>query len=139
MTRQEFLDDVNSFSDLIDFCCDERIDYCYDIYDAYNLNEILMERIADMSDWTDVRGLLRDIPTGYDYYREDGYGGFEAADDYFDDYKDEVLRHMDRNGGWDEDEEDDEEYEEYESDDAMGEDDADIDDTSFMAAVGKVA
>lgn len=106
MTRQEFIEGVNSFGDLISFCVDEGIDdLCNDVYDAEYLNEILLETIGNMRDWEEIRGLLANIPTRCDYYREDGYGGYEDADYSFDDYKNEVLRHMDENEAWDEEEE----------------------------------
>lgn len=81
MTRQEFIEGVNSFGDLISFCVDEGIDdLCNDVYDAEYLNEILLETIGNMRDWEEIRGLLANIPTRCDYYREDGYGGYEDAE-----------------------------------------------------------
>ncbi len=37
MTRQEFIDNVNSFWELIEFCNDEQLDTCADIIDSYVL------------------------------------------------------------------------------------------------------
>lgn len=114
MTRQEFIDDICTWSDLISFCYDEDCDICEDIYsedsrDDY-INEHLVEWAQDYS-WEDLYSKLDEIPDGYDYYRLDNYGDFECADDeMFDDYKDEVLEWMD-NGGWWEDEEEEEYYE----------------------------
>ena len=146
MTRQEFIEDVNSFGDLVSFCVDEGIeDLCGDVYDAGYLNDILIESIGNMRDWEEVRDFLMNIPTRCDYYREDGYGGYEDADYSFDDYKNEVLQHMDENEAWDEDEED--------ADDDIGEDadegagdwfvprdtEEDIETNSFMAVLGRVS
>lgn len=146
MTRQEFIEDVNSFSDLVSFCVDEGIeDLCDDVYEAGYINDILMESIGNMRDWEEVRDLLVNIPTRCDYYREDGYGGYEDADYSFDDYKNEVLQYMDENGTWDEDEED--------ADDDIGEDadegagdwfvprdtEEDIETGSFMAVLGRAS
>ncbi len=67
MTRQEFIEGVNSFGDLISFCVDEGIDdLCNDVYDAEYLNEILLETIGNMRDWEEIRGLLANIPTRCD-------------------------------------------------------------------------
>lgn len=111
MTRQEFIEDVTSFGALIMFCQDHGIDYCDDIYDAYCINDYIMETIGNMRDWERVREYLQDIPAGVEYYRENGSGEFEDADYFFDDYKDDVLKYMDENGGWDSEDEDDEDDE----------------------------
>lgn len=146
MTRQEFIEDVNSFCDLFNFCSEEGIDGIFDdIYDAEYLNDILMETISNMRDWEEVRGLLANIPTRCDYYREDGYGGYEDADYSFDDYKNEVLRYMDANGTWDEDEEDTEDNIEVDVDEdtdgwfAPADIEEDIETNSFMAVLGRAS
>lgn len=146
MTRQEFIEGVNSFGDLISFCVDEGIDdLCNDVYDAEYLNEILLETIGNMRDWEEIRSLLANIPTRCDYYREDGYGGYEDADYSFDDYKNEVLRHMDENEAWDEEEEnvedDIEEDTDEDADDwfAPADIEEDIETDSFIAVLGRAS
>lgn len=88
---------------------------------------------------------LANIPTRCDYYREDGYGGYEDADYSFDDYKNEVLRHMDENEAWDEEEEnvedDIEEDTDEDADDwfAPADIEEDIETDSFIAVLGRAS
>lgn len=104
MTRQEFIDNVRSFYDLISFCNEEDLDVCCDILDEEDANQEIMMRLRDFDTWLDVRRFIDEIPD-CDYYREDDWGDFEAAEDYFEDYKEEALRIMDEDDRWDEDEE----------------------------------
>lgn len=115
MTRQEFLDDVYDFRELMDFCYDNDCGICDDIYDDESKDEYINEHLSDMADnaddWQSLYRTLDDIPTGYDYYRLDDYDDFNGlGDDDFDDYKNDVLEWMDDNEYWDEDEDDEEEY-----------------------------
>lgn len=115
MTRQEFLDDVYDFRELMDFCYDNDCGICDDIYDDESKDEYINEHLSDMADnaddWQSLYRTLDDIPTGYDYYRLDDYDDFNGLDDDdFDDYKNDVLEWMDDNEYWDEDEDDEEEY-----------------------------
>lgn len=129
MTRQEFIDDVTTWSELIQFCYDEGCDIYEDIYNDYQKDEYYNDRLNDMcsecEDWQDLYRMLEDIPTGYDYYIRDEYD-YElrgADNDDFDDYKDEVMEYCDNDGGiWDEEEyEYEDEYEEDETDPFVGE------------------
>lgn len=115
MTRQEFLDDVYDFRELMNFCYDNDCGICDDIYDDESKDEYINEHLSDMTDnaddWQSLYRTLDDIPTGYDYYRLDDYDDFNGLDDDdFDDYKNDVLEWMDDNEYWDEDEDDEEEY-----------------------------
>jgi hypothetical protein len=115
MTRQEFLDDVYDFRELMDFCYDNDCGICDDIYDDESKDEYINEHLSDMADnaddWQSLYRTLDYIPTGYDYYRLDDYDDFNGLDDDdFDDYKNDVLEWMDDNEYWDEDEDDEEEY-----------------------------
>ena len=113
MTRQEFIDDVCSFSDLIQFCYEEELGTCDEIYSANRLDEYLREEILeylDDHDWVDLKYTLDDIPTGYDYYvRTDWMEFYGADEDDFDDCKERVLDIMDDWDNWDEDAEEEEE------------------------------
>jgi len=109
MTRQEFIEEVTSFGDLIMVCQDHGIDICDDIYDADYLNEIILDLARTSRSWLNLRDLVQDIPTDSLYYREDGYGGYEDADYCFDDYKEDVLQHMDSYAEWDERDDEEEE------------------------------
>lgn len=106
MTREEFIENVQSWSDLLDFCYDEGCDYCEDVYDDdakddYFDSEIIsMARNAD--DWRDLYRQLEDIPTGYDYYIYDDYGWHGAEEADFDSHKSDVLSWGDNREVWDE-------------------------------------
>lgn len=117
MTRQEFIDDVTSWSELIDFCYDQDCDICEDIYSEEakddHFNNDLVEMARNANDWEELLETLNDIPTGYDYYICNEYDEFRGADeDDFDSYKDDVLEWMDDGEYWDEYDEE-EEPEEY--------------------------
>lgn len=145
MTRQEFVENVTSFGELIDFCQEEQIDTCDDIYDAEYINDIILENIREMCDWEQIRDFISGIPAGCDYYREDGYGGYEDAGYYFEDYKHDVLRYMDDTASWDEEDEDDNPEDEdadeqvcyYTSECEESEDD--IETHSFMDVLGRAS
>lgn len=128
MTRQEFIDDICTWGDLISFCYDEDCDICEDIYSEDSRDDHINEHLVEWArenDWEELCGKLNDIPDGYDYYYLDDYGEFHGADDgMFDDYKDEVLEWMD-NGGWWEDEEE-EYYEEPTLEEEAYEEDEDL-------------
>lgn len=133
MTREEFIENVRSWNDLLQFCYDEDCDYCEDVYDEDAKDDYFNEDIVDMArdaeDWRDLYRQLEDIPTGYDYYINGDYGWRGADDRDFEEYKSDVLSWGDDNGVWDEDEEDewDEDVleEEYEVDKASEEDEDD--------------
>ena len=110
MTRQEFIDEINDWWDLIDFCNSEGCDYLENIYteesrDDY-INEYQLEDWVRNNTWRNLYSLLDDIPSDYEYYRIDEYGDWEGLDDYdFGDYKDDVLRWADDRGIFDEEDE----------------------------------
>lgn len=111
MTRNEFLEDVTTFSDLKDFCYNENCSILEDVYDEEGrddyINECLMDWAREDS-WQDLYGRLDNIPTGYDWYRYDDYGDWCGLDDGdFEEYKGDVLEWADDNGVWDDDEEED--------------------------------
>lgn len=125
MTRQEFIDDVVDFSDLINFCNDYGLSECEDIYDDYDRDEMINERIVDWAreeSWQELRSVLNRLEegSGYEYYRyNDDYDEWVGLDDDdFEDIKNDVLVYMDDEGLWDEDEEEEGvPYEEEEEDD----------------------
>lgn len=134
MTRQEFIEDVNSFGELLSICTDYGIDICDDIYDADYFGSYVLEIVHEMRDWEQIRDFLKEIPSNTSYYREDGYGGFEDAEEYFDNYKNDVLREMDATNSWDEEDDD------YTEDGDNGDINADVEEieiNSFMAVLGR--
>ena len=105
MTRQEFLDDVNGFSDLLRFCSDEDLDACSYVKTADELDEWLNDTILDWARemcWTELRDQLDDINTNYDYY--DTEYGVEGIDYDFERYKWYALEEADELDIWDEEE-----------------------------------
>lgn len=82
MTRQEFIDDVTSWSELIDFCYDQDCDICEDIYSEEakddHFNNDLVEMARNANDWEELLETLNDIPTGYDYYICNEYDEFRG-------------------------------------------------------------
>lgn len=117
MTRQYFIDNVNDWWELKDFCNDEDCDICSDIYSDEDMDEEINYAIREYSDdyqWYELRDLLRGIPSGYSFYRQNSSFDWEGLDDDadFTSYKDDVLEWMDNGGYWDD--EDDIEYDDYE-------------------------
>lgn len=134
MTREEFIENVQSWNDLVQFCYDENCYCCEDVYDEDAkddyFNEILVDMARGADDWRDLYSQLEDIPTGYGYYinGDDGWRG--ADDDDFEDYKSDVLSWGDDREVWEEDDEEDDWDEDvleegYEADEASDEDEDD--------------
>lgn len=109
MTRQEFIDNVTCMSDLIEFCADVDCDLLCDVYDSEGrddyINQNLLYDWARELDWEDVRNILDDIPTGYDYYYYDGvWTGISEWSD-FQEWKQQVLEWCDECDVFSDDEE----------------------------------
>lgn len=121
MTRREFIEDVTTWCELIDFCNDEGCEeYVENIYYEDSYDDAIDSQLADMvrdRSWQDVLSWLQDLPSGYDYYIQDDYEWREADDDDFDSIKNDVLEYMDDGDWWDEDEEEEEPVDEYEEPD----------------------
>lgn len=119
MTRDEFINGINEWWELIDFCNNENCDICEDIYDEDErddyINSNLYEIVAEACNWYNLKETLENIPTGDGYYFCNGWDWDRLDDDDFRAYKNDVLEWMDDNVMWDdEDEEYDEEfYDEY--------------------------
>lgn len=110
MLRQEFIDNIVRWGDLTSFCYNEDCSICDDIYDEDARDEYIDDHLVEYAhehDWTTLRNILDNIPTGYDWYILDDYNEWEGADDdLFDERKEMVLEWMDNGGYWeDEDEE----------------------------------
>lgn len=139
MTRDEFLDGINYFSELIDFCQEYGCDYCDDALDEDARDEEIkyeLEEYGSDYSWQDIRDYLYDIPTGYDYYRRNGIFDYEGLDDTdFESYKDDVYDWAVDNDCFDDDEEEEGEYEEYDeyafSSDPEPEDEEPVEDEDF--------
>lgn len=109
MTRTEFIDEINDFYELINFCDDVRCYLLEDVISADSRDEIIDESLVDLArnnTWQDLFSILdgyRDN-SGYDYYEYDEYyGEWRPAD--FDYWKEQVAEWGDDNDAWGEDEE----------------------------------
>lgn len=120
MTRQEFLDEITTIWELLDWCSDNNC-YIYDEIqdqDGYDewIGDLLSDRARDWS-WQDIESWLSDLPQGYEYYRYSEYDdSWTGIGDYdFADLRDEALEWGDDHDVWDnaegEEEEDDPEPE----------------------------
>ena len=116
MTRQYFIDNVNDWWELKDFCNDEDCEICSDVYGDEDMDEEINDAIREYSDdyqWYELRDLLRDIPSGYNFYYRNSSFDWEGLDDNdFNSYKDDVLEWMDNGDYWDD--EDDAGYDDCE-------------------------
>ena len=119
MTRQEFIDDVTTWGELLNFCSDEDCDLCEDIVDWDYVDDYVNDSLVDWArdnDWRSLLGILNNVDdnSGYDYYRYDDYEYVPVDDDrnLFEEYKDSVLEWMDDNDYWPDGDEDEEEEEE---------------------------
>ena len=116
MTRQEFIDDVTTWGELLNFCANEDCDLCEDIVDPGYVDEYVNDSLVDWAcnnDWRSLLGILNNVDdnSGYDYYRYDDYEYVPVDDDrdLFEEYKDSVLEWMDDNDYWPDGDEDEEE------------------------------
>lgn len=110
MTRQEFIYNITSWRLLKDFCYDNECNECDNIYDEYERDVHIDNRLIQMAtqaeSWQDLLNDLNDVTTGYEYYemQDDVWGGLTQDD--FDRYKGYVMDWMDDNDYWDEEDED---------------------------------
>ena len=120
MTRQEFIDDVNTWGDLFSFCSDEGCELLEDVYDEDGFVDAVQYDV-DESDygWMDLKDYLNDLPEycGGTMYRRNGFFEYDMLDDDYDfeAYKEDVLRWADDYGRFDEEDGDDE-YDNYSPD-----------------------
>lgn len=126
MRRQDFINNVTSLSELIEFCDENGLSSCDDIYsderkDNY-INENLSDICRDSNGWQDVLYILRNIPEGYNYYILDeddwlDFCGISDNGDIFNERKNEVLAIGDDHGFWDDNNDDDDDNDdEFEAD-----------------------
>ena len=112
MTREEWIEEIDSLSALIDWCRDNS--ECEDVFEDFIYEDDLDEYIADDIrnfdwEWYDLRDNLNNISTGYPWYRIDGsfdYVGFREYE--YDEFKDTVLECLDEEGYFDDEDEDEE-------------------------------
>lgn len=114
MTRSEFMETVTTWQELIDFCCDNGLSICDNIYSDGSRDDYINECIMDWAredTWQELRDALSNLDEGYDYWIQDDYGdwiGTDDGDNHFEDYFNETVEYMDRNEEWDPEEDEDE-------------------------------
>lgn len=111
MTRQEWIDSIGDFGDLVHFCLDSgyQEDEANQILSDYDLDNYVEDDIRSYDcGWQSLRDYLNEIPSGYDWYRCNGYFDYDGlTNDEFEDWKADVLSELDRDGYFDDDEEED--------------------------------
>lgn len=139
MTRDEFYEQTQSVSDLIDFCNEnDMFDFVEDIVDEEQRDDKIDEYITDAiryRRWYDIYDVLDCITSGYDYYIYhdiDNIEGFTSMD--FSELRERVFEYCIDSGIIDEDDEEEcdeeDEYTEEDDEDDQGDDceDPDTDD-----------
>lgn len=118
MTRQEFVDNVTTAYDLVDFCYENDLDLCASWITSGELDDRICEIINDMTrdeTWDRIRDYLNGIEDGYEYYDADD--DFRAIDDDdVENIRDQILGFFEFDDGEDEDaefEEDETDYANY--------------------------
>lgn len=111
MTRTEFLSEVTTWSDLMDWVNDAGLDdMCNDVYYADDLDDIIEEDVSDFlnyNDWKNLAGMLRDVENVLvyaSYVIRNGTLDYADADEFFEDYKSDILDCCDQKNLWDADE-----------------------------------
>lgn len=101
MTRQQFIDEITSWSELIGWCVDNGCSYCDDIYTDDDRDEIINDTLVDMAEdnnWLELKDILVTLDeTSAYYWKRDEWGDWCDVDDDFDDYFNDVLEWADDN------------------------------------------
>lgn len=121
MTREEFFEEYTTWDSLFDICGDVGCDIMEDVMYCESVDDMINEYLQDWArddHWTEVRDRLDDIPTGYDWYRYDGYDWCGLDEDDLNQYINEVADYLEEIGYFDteEDEEEEEQEEQPEED-----------------------
>ena len=130
MTRDEFIQNVTTWSELRSFCYDYDCSVCSEVYSQDEVDDYFNERLVDMardaSDWSNLLESLEYIPTGASYYIRDDDGDFSEADGYdFALLKDKVFEWAGYEDIFDDCDEGEEDYDDEEESDPCVEEDPD--------------
>ena len=116
MNRQDFVDNINYISELIEFCNDYGYEsHIEQIYDDEQRNDAIEEQINERREyerWWEIRDWLYNLESegSYDYWRLDDYGDWCGLDDSdFEDMKENLLSELEEDNFFD-NEEDEEPY-----------------------------
>ncbi len=109
MTKREFIDEVNDYSELLNFGWEMGLSTTEDVFGDDSLDERVEEEIREIlrvDSWVQVYRFLEGIEEGYDYYQYRN-GTFEGLHDRdFQDWKDDVFAEVDMDDLWDYEDED---------------------------------
>lgn len=104
MTRQEFIDGVTTWRELIEFCRANDMNTCDGVIHHNELQENIARDMVlhgDQFAWTDIRGWLNDIRDDATYYNRASSFEYESLDDGdFQDYKEYAMEEADEIGVW---------------------------------------
>lgn len=149
MTRTAFINEIEYWYELKEFCNDEGCDYLDEISSGYDIredvNEFLVEYARDYN-WRELRDSLDNVPEDDAYYRVNGFGDYDELDDYddFDTTKSRILEWADEEEVFDPEEDEEEVFEtepeeceknEEDNEPIMIIDDGDFDDYIGMATI----
>ena len=96
MKRSEFVDEINSWDELLDFCRDYGLETCMDIYTNGDVDEIIEDDVSERDcGWYELMEALNGIPTDGLYYRRFGWLDYVCVDDNFVAWKQSVLEDCD--------------------------------------------
>lgn len=125
MTREEFMETIEDWSELICFCNENYLSTCQDIYDVEDVANYVSDILSEHSSYDamcNIPYLLECFDADDDYFVLCN-GQFTEADD-FEEYKIRTANEYEENHDWDEEEED---YYEDELDNDYYEDDDESD------------
>lgn len=94
MTRQEFIRNITTWQELIDFCYDYDCSICDNILARPDLAGFVNSDLIDYQgqySWTTIRDLLFCITDTADYYCREGFLDYVSVDNNFEAYKADVL------------------------------------------------
>lgn len=96
MYRNEFIENITDWAELLSFCQENDLDACRDIYPDSTVEEEIEDDIASREcDWRELRDALDDISVDGYYYLRRGWLDYVCVDDEFEDYKRDVLSECD--------------------------------------------
>ena len=129
MYRQDFIDGIRTWCELLEFCYDNDCASCEDVESRDTFTDWIESNLVSWArndTWEDLLERLRDLENidGYDYYIWDDYNGsYRPVDDQdFEIYKGYVLQWCDEECVWD-DCDDEEDETEIDSEDVVDVDD----------------
>lgn len=101
MTKNDFLQDITDWSELLDFCKETTCPLCDDIIPEVNLNPYVINEIKKATEnitWQNLKEHLNEIDDLCDFYlHKDGFAFLEADDLLFQERKKSVSHWVETN------------------------------------------